>query len=281
MTRIIDGKAMAAQIRAEMKEEVALLAQRGIVPGLAVVLVGDDPASHVYVRNKKKACEEVGIRSFSHELPANTTEGALLELIDELNADPAVDGVLVQMPLPKGIDARKVLDRILPDKDADGFHPCNVGLMALGTPRARPCTPWGVMEMLRREGIDPAGKIAVVVGRSDIVGKPAALMLLLAHATPIICHSRTPNLEELVGMGDIVVAATGKPRMIRGSWLKPGAVVIDVGINRLPDGTLCGDVHYEEALARGVAAITPVPGGVGPMTIAMLLKNTLAAAGRK
>ncbi|MBF0426109.1 MAG: bifunctional methylenetetrahydrofolate dehydrogenase/methenyltetrahydrofolate cyclohydrolase FolD [Magnetococcales bacterium] len=278
MAMIIDGKAVAQQIRDELRLEVELLQRtHGVRPGLAVVLVGDDPASQVYVRNKKRACAEVGIVSFSHELAADTSETALLALIDRLNADPAVHGILVQLPLPRQVRGSVVLERISPAKDADGFHPCNVGLLATGTPSFRPCTPWGVMELLRRSGVDPAGKRAVVVGRSNIVGKPVAMMLLAAHATVTVAHSRTPDLAAVVGVADILVAAVGQARLIHGSWLKEGAVVIDVGMNRTLDGQLCGDVDFDSARERA-AAITPVPGGVGPMTIAMLLKNTVEAA---
>lgn len=280
MAQIIDGKAIAQSIREELRDEVSRLQSHlGFHPGLAVVLVGDDPASHVYVRNKKRACEEVGIRSFSFELSAATTEHQLLGLIHQLNEDPAVHGILVQLPLPGHIREKSILEAINPNKDADGFHPYNVGRLAIGSPTFRPCTPWGVMEMLHRTGIKPEGKRAVTVGRSNIVGKPVALMLLEAHATVTVCHSRTPNLAEVVGQADIVVAAVGRARMIHGEWIKPGATVIDVGINRDEDGRLCGDVDFATASERA-GFITPVPGGVGPMTIAMLLKNTVEGAKR-
>ncbi|MBF0284768.1 MAG: bifunctional methylenetetrahydrofolate dehydrogenase/methenyltetrahydrofolate cyclohydrolase FolD [Magnetococcales bacterium] len=280
MARIIDGKSIAQRIRLELRDEVALLKERhGLHPGLAVVLVGEDAASQVYVRNKRRACEETGVASFSHDLPAETSEAALLALLQQLNEDPAVHGILVQLPLPPHIRERQVIEALSPDKDADGFHPCNVGRLSIGTPGFKPCTPWGVMELLRATGVDPAGKRAVVAGRSNIVGKPVAAMLLAAHATVTLCHSRTPDLAEEIGRGDIVVAAVGKARMIPGAWIRPGAVVIDVGINRLPDGKLCGDVDFASAAERA-SAITPVPGGVGPMTIAMLLKNTVEGAKR-
>ncbi|MBF0613501.1 MAG: bifunctional methylenetetrahydrofolate dehydrogenase/methenyltetrahydrofolate cyclohydrolase FolD, partial [Magnetococcales bacterium] len=242
--------------------------------------VGEDAASKVYVRNKRRACEEVGVASFAHDLPATTSESQLLQLIHTLNQDEAVHGILVQLPLPKGIEEKKVLDLISPDKDADGFHPYNMGRLVIGSPTFQPCTPWGVMELLRHSGVQLAGKKAVVVGRSNIVGKPVAFMLLAAHATVTICHSRTPDLAEVIGQADIVIAAVGKAKMVKGEWLKEGAVVIDVGINRLEDGTLCGDVDFASAVLRA-SAITPVPGGVGPMTIAMLLKNTVEGAKRR
>ncbi|MBF0143459.1 MAG: bifunctional methylenetetrahydrofolate dehydrogenase/methenyltetrahydrofolate cyclohydrolase FolD [Magnetococcales bacterium] len=281
MGRIIDGKAIAAELREELRREVGELRSRhGLVPGLAVVLVGEDPASQVYVRGKERACAEVGVASFGHHLPESTTTGELLDLIGRLACDPAVHGILVQLPLPAGIDEAQVLLAIPPGKDADGFHPLNVGQLATGSPTFRPCTPWGVMHLLRKAGVDPKGKEAVVLGRSNIVGKPVAMMLLAAHATVTIVHSRTADLAAQVRRGDIVVAAVGRPRLVRGDWLKRGAVVIDVGINRLADGKLCGDVHFEEALPV-VEAITPVPGGVGPMTIAMLVKNTVEGAKRQ
>nr|CRH07771.1 bifunctional protein [include 5, 10-methylene-tetrahydrofolate dehydrogenase; 5, 10-methylene-tetrahydrofolate cyclohydrolase] [Candidatus Magnetococcus massalia] len=280
MAQVIDGKAVALSLREDLRVEVEQLQKNHqLTPGLAVVLVGDDPASHVYVRNKKIACEKAGIASFSHELPDTTSEADLLALIDQLNQDEKVHGILVQLPLPKHIDDKKILEAISPAKDADGFHPYNVGRLATGDPTFQPCTPWGVMELLKSAGVDPNGKHAVVVGRSNIVGKPVALMLLAAHATVTICHSRTPDLPATVGQADIVIAAVGRAKMIPGDWLKEGAVVIDVGINRDDDGKLCGDVDYASC-AEKASAITPVPGGVGPMTIAMLLKNTVEGAKR-
>ena len=277
MSHIIDGKALAAQIRADLKDEVLDLKRKGIVPGLAVVLVGDDPASHIYVKNKKIACKKIGIEEFSHTLPAETTEDALLKLIDELNADQGIHGILVQLPLPDHIDESKVLNRIIPEKDADGFHPINIGKLVLGEPCPKPCTPAGILALLDHANIDLKGKHAVVVGRSNIVGKPVSMMLLERHATVTICHSRTENLPDEIARADILVAAVGRPKLIQGSWIKPGAAVIDVGTNRTSDGKLVGDVEFDEAKLK-VSAITPVPGGVGPMTIAMLMKNTVEAA---
>ncbi|MBF0445435.1 MAG: bifunctional methylenetetrahydrofolate dehydrogenase/methenyltetrahydrofolate cyclohydrolase FolD [Magnetococcales bacterium] len=278
MARIIDGKKIALSIRQELKKEVAQLEQeKQIVPGLAVVLVGLDPASQVYVRMKKKACAEVGITSFSHVLEKETTETQLLELIEQLNQDPRVHGILVQLPLPRQINESKIIEAISPSKDVDGFHPYSAGQLMTGGPGFWPCTPWGVMELLRVEGVDPKGKSAVVIGRSNIVGKPVAMMLLAAHATVTICHSKTPNLPEVVRQADIVVAAVGRPRMVKGDWIKEGATVIDVGTNRLEDGSLCGDVDFAAASLHA-AAISPSPGGVGPMTIAMLVKNTIESA---
>jgi methylenetetrahydrofolate dehydrogenase (NADP+)/methenyltetrahydrofolate cyclohydrolase len=275
--RIIDGKAVAAAVRGEVAAAVKQLAARGVVPGLTVVRVGDDPASAVYVRGKRKDSEEVGFRSVEHHLPATTSQQELLALVAKLNADPAVHGILVQLPLPKGIDERAVLEAIDPRKDADGFHPYNVGSLSIGIPGPRPCTPAGVMRLLQEAGCDPSGKQALVVGRSNIVGKPMAMMLLEAHATVTIAHSRTPNLAAEVARADIVVAAVGRPELVKGAWIKEGAVVIDVGMNRLEGGALVGDVEYAAAAERA-SAITPVPGGVGPMTRAMLLVNTLELA---
>ncbi len=277
--QIIDGKAIAAKVRQRIGNTVAELKQQGITPGLAVVLVGDDPASRVYVGMKKKMCVELGMYSADHELPADTTEQQLLALIAELNADPRVHGILVQLPLPAHIDSDKVLEAISPDKDADGFHPYNVGRLAIGKPTFQPCTPYGVMVMLDEIGYDLKGKEVVVVGRSNIVGKPVALMCLARHATVTICHSRTKDLAEVVQRADVVIAAVGKAEMVKGDWIKPGAVVIDVGINRVGEKKLVGDVEYAAAAERA-SAITPVPGGVGPMTIAMLLQNTLESAQR-
>ncbi|MBF0447707.1 MAG: bifunctional methylenetetrahydrofolate dehydrogenase/methenyltetrahydrofolate cyclohydrolase FolD [Magnetococcales bacterium] len=278
VSRIIDGKRIALSIRQELKKEVELLtAKTGMVPGLAVVLVGADPASQVYVRMKKKACEDVGIRSFSHELDADTSQETLLALVEQLNRDDQVHGILVQLPLPEQISEQRVIEAISPAKDVDGFHPYNAGQLMTGGPGFWPCTPWGVMELLKSEGVELAGKQAVVIGRSNIVGKPVALMLLAAHATVTICHSKTPDLASVVRQADIVVAAVGRPRMVQGDWIKPGAVVIDVGTNRLEDGSLCGDVDFEAAKEQA-SAISPSPGGVGPMTIAMLVKNTVEGA---
>ncbi len=274
--RIIDGKAVAARVREEVRERVSALRAHGIEPGLATVLVGDDPASAIYVRNKKKACLEAGMASFGHELPGTTSEGELLDLIDELNARPEVHGILVQLPLPEQIDPERIIDRISPDKDVDGLHAVSRGRLVAGAPGLRPCTPLGVMRLLDEIGCDPRGKTAVVLGRSLLVGKPAALLLLERHATVTICHSRTVDLPGEVARADILVAAIGKPQMVKGAWIKPGAVVIDVGTNRTEHG-LVGDVEFEVARRRA-AAITPVPGGVGPMTIAMLLSNTAQAA---
>jgi methylenetetrahydrofolate dehydrogenase (NADP+)/methenyltetrahydrofolate cyclohydrolase len=278
MGTIIDGKAVAREIQAQIKEEVDGLKRRwGMVPGLGVVLVGDDPASHLYVKNKEKACKEVGIRSEEHLLPASVSERELLSLIQKLNRNDEIHGILVQLPLPAHIRSERVLDAVSPQKDIDGFHPVNQGLLLSGGAGFRPCTPMGIMKLLDSAGCDPKGKNATVVGRSNIVGKPIALMLLERHATVTICHSRTAHLRDEVGRGDIVVAAIGKAALIRGDWIKPGAVVIDVGVNRLPSGKLSGDVEFESAKERA-SYITPVPGGVGPMTICMLLFNTLRAA---
>jgi methylenetetrahydrofolate dehydrogenase (NADP+) / methenyltetrahydrofolate cyclohydrolase len=277
---IMDGKQIAAKVRAEVAAVVEELRAKGVHPGLTVVRVGEDPASAIYVRGKRKDCEEVGIRSDEHHLPATTTQPELMSLIARLNADPGVHGILVQLPLPKGLDERAVLDAIDPRKDADGFHPFNVGALSIGIPGTpRPCTPAGVMRMLDEAKVDPKGKRALVVGRSNIVGKPMAAMLLERHATVTIAHSRTADLAAEVGRAEILVAAIGKAELVKGSWVKEGAVVIDVGMNRLEDGKLVGDVEYAPAAARS-SAITPVPGGVGPMTRAMLLVNTVALAGR-
>ena len=277
MAQLIDGKAVAARVRVEVKAEVERLkAQSGLVPGLAVVRVGEDPASKIYVTGKKKAAEEVGFNSWEHHLDAGITQDALLAVVEKLNNDPAVHGILVQLPLPKHIDAERIISAVNPDKDVDGFHPVNAGKLSLGKPGLRPCTPFGVMRLLREAGCDPSGKRAVVVGRSNIVGKPMALMLLAADATVTVCH-RKSNLPAEVANADIVVAAVGVAELIKGEWIKPGAVVIDVGMNRMPDGKLKGDVEFEKAKERA-SFITPVPGGVGPMTIAMLMRNTLLAA---
>ncbi len=279
---IIDGKAIAERLRWDIGARVAALrAERGITPGLAVVLVGDDPASVVYVRNKKKQTAEAGMASFEHKLPATASEAQLLALVANLNADPAVHGILVQLPLPKHIRADAVLRAIDPNKDVDGFHPMNVGRLSIGEPCLTPCTPTGCILLAKSVVPALAGLEAVVVGRSNIVGKPVAQLLLREDCTVTIAHSRTRDLAAVVRRADLVVAAVGKPEMIRGDWIKPGAIVIDVGINRVPAGEgktrLVGDVAYEEA-ASVARAITPVPGGVGPMTIACLLQNTLQAA---
>jgi methylenetetrahydrofolate dehydrogenase (NADP+) / methenyltetrahydrofolate cyclohydrolase len=278
----IDGKAIAAKVRADVAAEVARIkAQHGFVPGLAVVLVGEDPASKVYVRNKAEQTVECGMQSFEHKLPEATTEAALLDLVQRLNRDPNVHGILVQMPLPKHIDSVKVLDSIDPAKDVDGFHPVNVGKLSIGERALAPCTPVGSIILAKSVKHDLSGLDAVVVGRSNIVGKPMAQLLLRENCTVTIAHSRTKNLPEVVRRADLVVAAIGKPEFVKGDWIKPGAIVIDVGINRIvkPDGKgkLVGDVAYAEA-AQVASAITPVPGGVGPMTIACLLKNTVEAA---
>jgi len=278
--KLIDGKAIAASMRGEIAEQTARLKQQGVTPGLAVVLVGEDPASRVYVSMKEKACEQAGIFSDEHKLPAETSEAELLALVARLNADARIDGILVQLPLPGHIDESKVLEAISPKKDVDGFHPYNVGRLVTGNPLFQPCTPYGVMKMLEQIGCDLTGKEVVVVGRSNIVGKPVALMCLAQHATVTVCHSRTRDLAEKVGRADVVIAAVGKPEMIKGAWIKPGAVVIDVGVNRVGDKKLVGDVEFEAAMERA-AAITPVPGGVGPMTITMLLYNTLESAKRR
>ncbi len=278
MATIIDGKAVAKVVQQQIKEEVEGLERRwSMAPGLAVVLVGDDPASHIYVRNKEKACKEVGIKSFEHFLPATVSEKDLLALVHQLNKDKHVHGILVQLPLPPHIRPEKILNAVSPFKDVDGFHPVNQGNLVVGADGYRPCTPLGVMKLLESVDCDPKGKNAVIVGRSNIVGKPVALMLLEKHATVTICHSRTASLRDEVARGDIVVVAIGKAGIVRGDWIKPGAVVIDVGINRQANGKLCGDVEFETAKERA-SAITPVPGGVGPMTICMLLFNTLKAA---
>ncbi len=276
--QIIDGNATAAELRRTIKQRVdARLAAGHRAPGLAVILVGENPASQVYVRHKRNDCAEVGFTSFAHDLPAETTQEQLLALVDKLNADPAVDGILVQLPLPAHIDADSVIERIDPAKDVDGFHPSNIGRLALRLPGLRPCTPHGVMHLLEQTGESLEGKDAVVIGASNIVGRPMALELLIARCTVTVCHSRTRDLAAHVGRADIVVAAVGRPEFVPGEWIKPGAIVIDVGINRLDDGRLVGDVAYAAAKERA-GWITPVPGGVGPMTRAVLLENTLAAA---
>lgn len=280
MAKLIDGKLIAKAVRDEVRLGVqAFLAERGRRPGLHVVLAGDDPASAVYVRNKEKAAEEVGMAGAVHRLPASVTEAELLGLVQRLNADPAVDGILVQLPLPKGIAAEKILDAIDPAKDVDGFHPINVGALWTGKPGLVPCTPRGCMRLLAEAGVALAGARAVVIGRSNIVGKPMVALLLAEHATVTVAHSRTRDLPGVCLQADVIVAAVGRAKMVQREWVKPGAVVIDVGMNRDEHGKLCGDVDF--ASVEPVAgAITPVPGGVGPMTIAMLLGNTLTAAAR-
>ncbi|MFW6031402.1 MAG: bifunctional methylenetetrahydrofolate dehydrogenase/methenyltetrahydrofolate cyclohydrolase FolD, partial [Myxococcota bacterium] len=266
----IDGKAIAAKVREEVKTRAEAFARKyGRAPGLEVVLVGDDPASQVYVRNKERAAEKTGLRGALHRLPASTSQHELVHLVATLNADHAVDGILVQLPLPDHLDEARVLDEIDPDKDVDGLHPMNSGRLAVGRPGLRPCTPSGCMRMLEEIGFDLEGKRALVVGRSNLVGKPIAFMLLEKHATVTLAHSRTRKLDELVRESDVVVAAVGRPGLVKGEWIKPGSVVLDVGINRLEDGSLTGDVESSGAERAGF--MTPVPGGVGPMTIAMLL----------
>lgn len=275
--QILDGKSIAADIKAHLKSEVeALVAAGKRRPGLAVILVGDNPASQVYVRNKRSSCEQAGFLSELIELPESTTLEELLSRIDSLNNDDAIDGILVQLPLPEHIDEHAVIEHIAIEKDVDGFHPYNVGRLVLRTPLLRPCTPRGVMTMLERTGQDLVGKDAVIIGQSNIVGRPMALELLAARCTITVCHSKTKDLEEKVRNADILVAAVGVPRFVPGEWIKPGALVIDVGINRLDDGTLCGDVDFESA-KQNADWITPVPGGVGPMTVATLLENTFQA----
>ena len=283
--RRIDGKAAAAALRAQVADRVATFAkQAGRAPGLATVLVGEDPASAVYIRSKNRATAEAGMESFHHQLPDTISEAELLDLVGRLNADAAVDGILVQLPLPPHIDATRVIETIEPAKDVDGFHPMNAGRLATGLPSMVPCTPLGCLQLLKAELGSIAGANAVVIGRSNIVGKPMAQLLIAESATVTVAHSRTKDLPGVVRRADIVVAAVGRPEMVRGDWIKPGAMVIDVGINRLPTddgkGRLVGDVAFDEA-AEVAGAITPVPGGVGPMTIAMLLRNTLVAAHRR
>lgn len=275
--RLIDGKAIAASLRAEIAVKVR---KAGFTPGLAVILVGQDPASSVYVRTKDRAAREAGIEARTVRLPAETTQGDLLGTIEALNADPRIDGILVQLPLPRGIDTAAVIEAIDPLKDVDGFHPVNVGRLAEGRPALVPCTPLGVMKLLRATGVETTGARAVVLGRSAIVGRPMAALLLTADATVTIAHSRTRDLPAECRAADILVAAVGRPEMVRADWIKPGAAVIDVGINRLPDGRLVGDVAFASC-AEVAGAITPVPGGVGPMTVACLLENTLTAALRR
>ena len=277
MGHTIDGKRVAAAVRSEVRERVARLASRGVVPGLATVLVGDDPASRLYVGNKETACEEVGMRSFGHRLATSTGQAELLALVRELGRRRDVHGILVQLPLPPPLEARPVIETLPPEKDVDGLHPVNQGRLLAGEPGLRPCTPLGVLRLIDETGVALKGAHAVVVGRSLLVGKPVALLLLERHATVTVCHSRTVDLGAEVGRADVLVAATGQAGLVRGVWIRPGAVVIDVGMNRGPDGKLCGDVEFAAACERA-AHITPVPGGVGPMTVAMLLANTVSAA---
>ena len=275
--QILDGKALAAEIRSEVKTQVAALAEKGVSTALAVILVGDDSASQVYVRNKIKACADTGIRSLEFRMPAETTQQQLLAKIAELNADETVDGILVQLPLPKQINADAVISAIDPAKDVDGFHVANAGALVTGKQGFVPCTPFGVMRLIEKSGVNPRGKSAVIVGRSNIVGKPMALLLLAADATVTVAHSRTPDLCAVTRNADILVAAVGRAKLIKADMVKPGAVVIDVGMNRDENGKLCGDVDFSEVKAIA-GSITPVPGGVGPMTIAMLMQNTVLAA---
>ncbi|MEF3301927.1 bifunctional methylenetetrahydrofolate dehydrogenase/methenyltetrahydrofolate cyclohydrolase FolD [Paenibacillus sp. GYB003] len=275
--QIINGKQLVQDIRGGLKEEVDRLAAEGFRPGLAVVLVGDDPASGVYVRNKAKACEQVGIYSEVHRLPAETSQAELLALVDKLNRDANIHGILVQLPLPKHISEDAVIDAIAVEKDVDGFHPINVGNLSIGKPGLLPCTPAGIIEIIKRTGVPISGKRAVVIGRSNIVGKPVAMLLLRENATVTVCHSRTENMKELCREADILVVAIGKPKFVTKEFVKPGAVVVDVGINRLDDGTLVGDVDFDDVVDIA-GPITPVPGVVGPMTITMLLQNTVQAA---
>jgi methylenetetrahydrofolate dehydrogenase (NADP+)/methenyltetrahydrofolate cyclohydrolase len=278
--RILDGKSLAAQVRAGVKEQVSRLAQRGIRPGLAVVLAGEDPASKVYVRNKVRACEQTGVASQLFEYPPSVSETELLGRIEALNEDPAVHGILVQLPLPEQVDALRVLDSVSPAKDVDGFHDVNLGALVAGKPGIVPCTPAGVMRLLEHAGVPLAGRRAVVIGRSNIVGKPLALLLLRKDATVTICHSKSRNLPEITKEADILVAAIGRAKLVGAAMVKAGACVVDVGVNRLADGTLAGDVDFEP-VSEIAGWITPVPGGVGPMTIAMLLENCLRAAAKR
>ena len=273
---IIDGKAVSARIKEEIKAEVSALKEKGITPGLAVIIVGENPASKVYVANKKRTCIELGMHSEEFALPEETTQEELIALVKKLNNDDKIDGILVQLPLPSHIDERAVIDNISPNKDVDAFHPSNVGEIMIGGYRFAPCTPAGVMELIKETGIEIAGKECVIIGRSNIVGKPQALLMLQENATVTICHSKTKNLKEVVRRADIVIAAVGRAKMVTADMIKPGAVVIDVGMNRDENGKLCGDVDIE-SVKEVASAITPVPGGVGPMTIAMLMKNTLTA----
>ncbi|MCI7803799.1 MAG: bifunctional methylenetetrahydrofolate dehydrogenase/methenyltetrahydrofolate cyclohydrolase FolD [Oscillospiraceae bacterium] len=277
MAKLISGKEVSSKVKAEVREETAELVKKGIKPGLAVVIVGNDPASRVYVNSKKKACEEVGFSSFEYALPEEITQEELLELVEKLNNDDSVDGILCQLPLPEQIDENAVINAIKPDKDVDAFHPFNVGKIMIGDFAFLPCTPAGVMELIDSTGVDISGKSCVVIGRSNIVGKPMSMLLLHRNGTVTICHSRTKNLSEICTGADILVAAVGKANFVTADMVKEGAIVIDVGMNRLENGKLCGDVDFEN-VEKKAGYITPVPGGVGPMTIAMLMKNTLTAA---
>lgn len=278
VAQIIDGKTLAAQVRKEIATQISTRTAKGLSqPGLAVILMGNDPASEIYVRNKRQACDEVGIKSIYHHLPATTSEDELISLIETLNHDPKIHGILLQLPLPSQIDCDKVLEHIAPQKDIDGFHPYNLGRLAQRRPLLRPCTPYGVMTLLDSINTTYKGKHAVIVGASNIVGRPMALEMLMAGCTVTICHHHTQNLADHIKQADILICAVGKPGLIKGNWIKPNAIVVDIGINRLPDGSLTGDVEFNAAKERA-AWITPVPGGVGPMTVATLLKNTLTAA---
>lgn len=277
MAKLIDGKVISAAVKAEVAAEVAALKEKGITPGLAVIIVGEDPASKVYVANKEKACEQIGMLSYKYALPENTTEQELLALIAKLNADSKVNGILCQLPLPRHLNEELIINSIIPEKDVDAFHPQNVGKIMIGNYDFLPCTPAGIMEMLKYENIEIEGKECVVIGRSNIVGKPMSMLLLHKNGTVTVCHSRTKNLKEVCKRADILVAAVGRANFVTADMVKEGAVVIDVGINRLENGKLCGDVNFAEV--EPIAShITPVPGGVGPMTIATLMKNTLTAA---
>ena len=277
MANIISGKEVSLKVKGEVREKALELKEKGIEIGLAVVIVGDNPASRVYVNSKKKACEEVGYNSYEYALPEETTQQELLDLVDVLNKDEKVNGILVQLPLPKHIDENAVINAISPDKDVDAFHPFNVGKIMSGEYAFLPCTPAGIMDLIDSTGVEIAGKSCVVIGRSNIVGKPMSMLLLHRSGTVTICHSKTKNLKEICSNADILVAAVGRPNFVTGDMVKEGAVVIDVGINRMEDGKLCGDVNFAEA-EKKASYITPVPGGVGPMTIAMLMKNTLTSA---
>lgn len=277
MAAVIDGKAISAKVKSEVRQETEALKAKGISIGLAVVIVGDNPASRVYVNNKKKACAEVGFESFEYALPEETTQEELLALVDKLNKDDTVNGILVQLPIPKQIDEKAVINAILPEKDVDAFHPVNVGKIMIGDFAFLPCTPAGVMELIASTGVEISGKECVVIGRSNIVGKPMAMLLLHKNGTVTICHSKTKNLAEVCSRADILVAAVGRANFVTPDMVKEGAVVIDVGMNRLENGKLCGDVDYAACFEKA-GYITPVPGGVGPMTIAMLMKNTLTSA---